>query len=38
MYINKAVINETAPIEVKKIIGESDMAYNKLLEVNNNIA
>ena len=34
MYINKALINETAPIEVKKIISESDLAYSKLLEVN----
>jgi hypothetical protein len=34
MYLNRAIINETAPIEIKKIISESDVAYTKLLEVN----
>lgn len=37
MYLNKAILNETAPIEIKKITAESDIAYSKLLEVNANI-
>ena len=31
------MITECAPVEIRKIVAESDEAYAKLLEINNNI-
>ena len=36
-YINKQLVQECAPVEIRKIVAESDDAYAKLLEINNNI-
>ncbi len=33
--INKNLLNECAPIEVRKIVAESDVAFSKLIELNN---
>lgn len=35
--INKQLVQECTPIEIRKIVAESDAAYAKLLEINNNI-
>jgi hypothetical protein len=36
-YIGRQILNECTPVEIRKIAAESDLAFSKLMEINNNL-